>query len=1487
MANIVDIAVGSDDFDILEKALIAADLVSTVQGASDITVFAPTDEAFKTLAEDLGFSGDRSDEDAVFNFIAGALAGLDPNGDPIPLLTEILTYHVGVGAQTNVSGEVTTLQGGTFTANGTELIDNDTNAANPNIGATVQADNGVIQVIDRVLLPIETPVGDSAATQLTAAEDNKTPFSADFDSNDCVDTTGDPIYTEDVWFAAAHDHIKSFIFGDYTGFGGGGYKSVTFTTNVAQFAELLDIDRIVDVDYGNLESDFGVSPKNGPTGDPLRDAVNDGTTLEQSFVGQSYQQYNGYQLDGIDIGWGFANLRAFWESIVEDQDYTLNYLDSHGVLSSLNLKAKTDSAVQELSPIAFDLNGNGEIDTTGDSTTKGHTWNGGAVQNIDLDADGVAETIEWMDGTGDGLLVNLNEIDGLTEDYLHENAAALNTETRTKVIEGVDPVYQVPAGFAEYTPGVYLEYAKIATDGRANNITGNFGTTSFWVDLTAPGVTDIYLSVGVYSEINFFASNPNATELANVQISAEYAGYAVQTTSSVRSDVPVTNLGYSNYSNNFEAELGNGAKAAIQISGYVGLEGYTIQDLTEEVPHFYFPGTPDETITETVFLDANGDTLKSLTIDGEALYGDQGSAFANGYDKLSQLEDDNNDGVVSGAELNNLAVWVDDGDARLEVGEIKTLEELGITEISTQMTTTSDGRMVSETKTGTLEETDLEAAGKVTYSLEGADAAFFQIDEATGELTFVDDFKPDFENPADSDGNNVYDVTVVRTATDLDGELCEPEREPVQVTVEDGPEPICIAISENNPSLSYNFNTHECIYTEDVWFAQAPDGPKTGSILGNSHVTEGNSATYSVKLNEAVTTDTLVTVRINDGTAFQADQSVNEYTFGFYPGSTVNFGVTSGESNLQYYTVDQAHQDQFDAIWFNDAMFGISGSTGVGNASGMVVGVENLKDDFKILDSNGEEVVGKTFQVLVRAGSMTSESFQVVANKEVNGGFYQFNRFATETSEQFGLEIDMIGNHTDVTGEIDITIKDVEANISPLALDLNGDGKIGVTGSSTVKNHDFTEGAQTVEFDLDADGEAETIEWFNGDGDGILVNTDFINGSSIDGRALYGDQGGAYTPMATRSSAQLEDDNNDGVINGAELSNLALWVDDGDAVLEAGELRTLASEGIKAISAEMETTSDGRMVSEAGVDLETTGEVTYSLEGPDAAFFQIDPATGELSYANGFVPDFDNPQDAGGDNIYDIVVVRSVLDSAGDCIKEPLREHVQIKVEDEADQGSISGTYFCDENGNAVRDGGDTPVAGVLVMLLDAGGNATGDQVFTDANGNYSFTGLAAGTYGVKFTDPNNVLDGKELVAANQGGDDSVDSDAIGDTTESTISGITVVGGQDNANNDAGAGTPATLPWAQFRARYFCDGNAVERWRAIRRLRVCIRSGHFTDANGNYSFDDRLAKSVISCPTNNDAGAQCDDAIDSDAFSSGIGRTTDPSRGIRAKCHRC
>lgn len=162
LQNIVEIAVGSDDFNILVKALSTAGLVEAVQNSDDITVFAPTDAAFTALAVDLGFIGDTTDEDAVFGFIAEQLTALG-GGDPIPLFTDILLYHVSPGAKTaaevDAADQITTLlTGATFGSEGTELTDNEPDVANPNIVAPdIAADNGTIQVIDRVLLPIDIP----------------------------------------------------------------------------------------------------------------------------------------------------------------------------------------------------------------------------------------------------------------------------------------------------------------------------------------------------------------------------------------------------------------------------------------------------------------------------------------------------------------------------------------------------------------------------------------------------------------------------------------------------------------------------------------------------------------------------------------------------------------------------------------------------------------------------------------------------------------------------------------------------------------------------------------------------------------------------------------------------------------------------------------------------------------------------------------------------------------------------------------------------------------------------------------------------------------------------------------------------------------------------------------------------------------------------------------------------------------------------------
>lgn len=160
--NIVDIAAGSEDFSILVTALNTAGLTDTVRAADDITVFAPTNAAFAALATDLGFEGDPTDADAVFGFIAGALTDLG-GGDPIPLLTDILLYHVAPGARTEPTitgseGIATLLEGAEIAPSDGALGDLEPDLADPRIVAPdIAADNGIIQGIDRVLLPIDIP----------------------------------------------------------------------------------------------------------------------------------------------------------------------------------------------------------------------------------------------------------------------------------------------------------------------------------------------------------------------------------------------------------------------------------------------------------------------------------------------------------------------------------------------------------------------------------------------------------------------------------------------------------------------------------------------------------------------------------------------------------------------------------------------------------------------------------------------------------------------------------------------------------------------------------------------------------------------------------------------------------------------------------------------------------------------------------------------------------------------------------------------------------------------------------------------------------------------------------------------------------------------------------------------------------------------------------------------------------------------------------
>lgn len=129
--DIVDTAVAAGNFKTLATALQAAGLVDTLKGKGPFTVFAPTDEAFAKVPK----------------------AQLDALLADKAKLTAVLTYHVVPGtvmAKDVKAGKVKTVQGSelTVTTAGGVMVDKA-----KVVKTDIVADNGVIHVIDSVVLP--------------------------------------------------------------------------------------------------------------------------------------------------------------------------------------------------------------------------------------------------------------------------------------------------------------------------------------------------------------------------------------------------------------------------------------------------------------------------------------------------------------------------------------------------------------------------------------------------------------------------------------------------------------------------------------------------------------------------------------------------------------------------------------------------------------------------------------------------------------------------------------------------------------------------------------------------------------------------------------------------------------------------------------------------------------------------------------------------------------------------------------------------------------------------------------------------------------------------------------------------------------------------------------------------------------------------------------------------------------------------------------
>ncbi len=205
--------------------------------------------------------------------------------------------------------------------------------------------------------------------------------------------------------------------------------------------------------------------------------------------------------------------------------------------------------------------------------------------------------------------------------------------------------------------------------------------------------------------------------------------------------------------------------------------------------------------------------------------------------------------------------------------------------------------------------------------------------------------------------------------------------------------------------------------------------------------------------------------------------------------------------------------------------------------------------------------------------------------------------------------------------------------------------------------------------------------------------------------------------------------------------------------------------------------------------------------------------------------------------------------------------------------GALGDRVWLDSNGNGLQDSGEPGVANVTVNLLDGSGAIVATQT-TDATGFYNFAAVLPGEYTVQFVVPA----GMTLVTANQGSDDTLDSDPAADGKIA----VTIVSGVGNQTVDAGI-VPAKLGdyvWQDLNG----DGKQDAAEPAVAGLIVNLldKDGKpmldvggnaittTTDQDGNYQFmvlpgEYRVGFSLPTGVAATKADQGADDAADSDA----------------------
>lgn len=240
-----------------------------------------------------------------------------------------------------------------------------------------------------------------------------------------------------------------------------------------------------------------------------------------------------------------------------------------------------------------------------------------------------------------------------------------------------------------------------------------------------------------------------------------------------------------------------------------------------------------------------------------------------------------------------------------------------------------------------------------------------------------------------------------------------------------------------------------------------------------------------------------------------------------------------------------------------------------------------------------------------------------------------------------------------------------------------------------------------------------------------------------------------------------------GLIEPTSIGDLVFDDLDGDGIQDAGE------SGVASVTIRLRDAGDDSLVNSTTSG--GTGAYRFGNLVPDNYYVEIVLPTGFAL----------SPKDQGSDDDLDSDFDPSTLKTAAFAVAHGVEKN-------DVDAGlyeavTVSGQVFNDVNGNGIRESGDGALSvNATVKLFDLGADGElggGDDSLVDSvttTSTYEFTDVAPGTYLVEFAAPA----GWDFVRQDQGGDDSVDSDA--DPQTGNTAAFTVVSGDDEVVLDAG-----------------------------------------------------------------------------------------------------